>query len=54
MKMVFSKKKESIKPITYGVQNQNNHVDYIKKNIQIANNRNIMQMNIQKSCSSCK
>lgn len=54
MKMVFSKKKDSIKPITYGIQIQNNQIDYIKKNAQIANNRNIMQMNIQKSCSACK
>ena len=54
MKMIFSKKKDSIQPISYGIKTQINQVDYIKKNVQLANTRSIMQMNIQKSCSSCK
>lgn len=54
MKMVFSKKKNLTQPISYGIKTPTNQVDYIKKNVQLANNRSIMQMNIQKSCSTCK
>lgn len=54
MKMIFSKKKESIKPINHGIKNQLNHIDYIERNTLLANKRMSLQMNIQKSCSSCK
>lgn len=54
MKMIFSKKKESTNPITHSINTQTNNIDYIKKNTLIANKRMSLQMNIQKSCSSCK
>lgn len=54
MKMIFSKKKESTKLATHGINIQRNSLDYIEKNTLLASKRLSLQMNIQKSCSSCK